>query len=245
LAIGFNGLFNFYFMALHPDLTFTQDAENIDIGIVDNTTPDYGTGGNPARGDAAEYLLWSKTNQDAVRDLLPVDQGNVLTNLQYNVQSPLDGWYEGIRLRIQPYDAGANYVEQQPASGIITQYASIFYYGTTNKVYKAILPSTGQDPVNTTYFVEVLEEDMLDLLPNTNVEVFIKDFYVKTRASKCLSSLFAKLDDCSCSNGNARQNNYAYYLRGLVMSADSEFAQGSPNEMDKIIRQVNTKCSSS
>lgn len=232
-------------MALHPDLSFTQDADDITIGIVDNTTPDYGTGGNPARVDAAEYLLWSKTNLNAVRDFLPVDQGNVLTSLQYNVESPMDGWYEGVRLRIQPYSAGANYVEQQSVGPVITQYASIFYYGTTNKVYKAILPSTGQDPVNTLYFVEVLEEDFSDLIPNTNVEVFIKNFYVKTRVSRCLSGLFAKLDDCSCSNGNARQNNYAYYLRGLVISADSEFAQGSPNEMEKIIRQVNTKCSSS
>lgn len=229
-------------MALHPDLKFTQDADDITIGIVDNTTPDYGTGGNQNRSDAAEYLLWSKTNKDAVRDLLPVDQSNVLTNMQYNVNTPLDGWYEGIHLRIQFYDAGANYVEQQSSGGVITQYASIFYYSTTNKVYEAILPSTGQDPTDTTYFAEVT--DLSDLIPNTNVAVFIKNFYVKTRASLCASKLFAELDDCSCSNGNDRQNKHAYYIRGLIVAADSEFAQGSPNEMEKIIRQVTTKCSS-
>lgn len=229
-------------MALHPALTFTQDADDISIGIVDNTTPDYGTGGNQDRDDAAEYLLWSKTDQDAVRDYLPVEQGNVLTNLQYNIETPLDGWYEGIRLRIQFYSAGANYVEQQSSGGVVTQYASIFYYATTGKVYMAITPSTGQNPEDLTYFEEVLESDFGDLIPNTNVETFIEDFYVKTRANKCVSTKFARLDDCSCTNGNDRENKNAYYLRGLIVSADSEFAQGNPEEMDKIMRQLTSKC---
>ena len=228
-------------MALHPDLSFTQDVEDITIGVVNNTTPDYGTGGNPTRDAAAEYLLWSKTSQTGTRTLLPVDQGNVLTNLQYNVETPSDGWYEGIQLRIAFYDAGANYVEEQESGGVITQYASIFYYATTGEVYQAIVPSTGQDPTDTDYFEIV--DDLSTLIPNTNVQTFIKDFMVEVRANKCVSSKFAKLADCGCSNSTDRENKNTLYLWSLVVAAQSEFQQGNPEEMEKIILQITSKCS--
>jgi hypothetical protein len=230
-------------MPLHPSFTFTQDSNDISIGVFANTTPDYGTGGNPARSDAAEYILWSKTNQSGNRVFDNPIQGDVLTNLNYNVNTPEDGYYEGIRLRIGIYNNGASYVEEQESGGEITQYASIVYYGSTDKIYKATNPGSGNLPTDTDFWEEVPEEDWSDLIPNTNVEVYIEKVRVQPRVSKCISSKFASLDDCTCQNNNDRSNKSAYYLNGLLISADSEWANGNYEEYEKIIRQITSKCS--
>lgn len=228
-------------MALSFSLTFTQNTDNIALAVVTNTTT-YGTGGNQDRDEAAEFLLWSKTDKDGNRTFDNPDSGNKLTNLTYNVNTPKDGWYEGILERIQLYDAAANYVEEQSSGGVITQYASIFYYATTDRVYKAIQPSTGQTPTNTLYFSVVT--DLSTIIDNTNIEVYIKDVYVRTRASRCASTLMGKLDDETCSNDKTQERNFAYYFTGLIDSADAEVSQENYEEMEKIMRQLETLCPS-
>jgi len=237
-------------MALTPALRFTQDADNIEIGIVEDITADYGDGGNQERGDAANFLLWSKTDKDGNRTFDNPDFGNELSIMQWQVNTPVDGYYEAIWMRIQPYSAVANYVEQQQSGSTITQYASVFYYATTDKVYKAIAPSQGQNPTNTNFFQEVT--DLSTIIDNTNVETFFiqtgetntEGVYVKTRASRAASILMGRLDDEKCPSPSAKDREKAYLINGLIFSADAEFAQHNPREMEKIMRLIEKKTKS-
>lgn len=227
-------------MALDFALTFTQDADDITVGTVANTTT-YGSP-NQDRGDAAEYLLWSKTDKDGNRVFDNPDDGNVLSILSWPVNTLKDGYYEAILLRIQPYDAGANYVEQQQSGSTITQYASVFYHATTDKVYKAIAASTGQAPTNTNYFEEVT--DLSTIIDNSNLEDFILKVYTRPRANRAASILMGKLDDELCPNPSPKDRDKAYLIDGLIVSADSEVAQGNYREMDKIMRLIERKTAS-
>jgi hypothetical protein len=225
-----------------PDLSlsFTQDVDDINIGTLTDTTDDYGQGAVEARGDAANFPLWSKTDQDGNRVFTNPDPGNVLATMNWSVQTLLDGWYEGMIVRVQPYDNVVAYVPELSSGGIITQYASIVYYPTTGFVYQCIAASTGNLPTDEDFWEVV--EDLSTLLDNTNVQVKIQNIYTRPRTSKCVSSKFAKLDDLACDNRNGRLLQTCYLLAGLVISADSEFAQGNPEEMEKIIRQIQGKC---
>lgn len=237
-------------MALTPALRFTQDADNIEIGVVEDITADYGDGGNQAREDAANFLLWSKTDKDGNRTFDNPNFGNELSIMQWQVNTPKDGYYEAIWMRIQLYDAAANYVEQQQSGSTITQHASAFYYPSTDKVYKAIAPSQGQNPTNTNFFQEVT--DLSTLIGNTNVETFIietgqtntKGVYVRTRASRAASILMGRLDDETCPSPSAKDREKAYLIDSLIQSADAEFAQGNPREMEKIMRYIERKTAS-
>lgn len=219
---------------------FTQDPDDITIGTVADTTADYGSGSNQDRGDAANFLLWSKTDEDAVRTFDNPAFGNELAIMEWQVNTPKDGWYEGILLRIQPYDAGANYVEEQSSGSVITQHASIFYYAATDKVYKAIAASTGQTPTNTSYFTEVT--DLSTILDNTNIEVVILNVYVRTRAAACANDLHGKLDDRNCPNPDVKTKDKAYLIDALITSADANVAAGNYDQMDRIMRQIESKC---
>lgn len=226
-------------MPLSPALTFTQNADDISIGVVADVTPDYGQGGNQDRGDAANYLLWSKTDKDGNRTFDNPLSGDELSVISWQVNTHKDGFYEAIWMRIQPYNAGTNYVEQQEAGGVVTQWPSAFYHAGTDKVYRSILPSTGQNPTNTTYFEEVA--DLSTLIPNTNVEVFILNVYVRPRSSQWASILMGRLDDEKCPNPSPKDRDLAYLIDAFIVSADAEFAQGNPREMEKIMRQIESK----
>ncbi|HTJ52618.1 MAG TPA: hypothetical protein VL443_24350 [Cyclobacteriaceae bacterium] len=218
-------------MSLVPSFTITQQDGGA-TALAVNTTP-YGSP-NQDRNQAAEYVLWSKTDQNGLRSFNNPDQGNVLTNLQYSVQTPVDGWYELIRLRIQFYNAGANYVEEQSSGGVITQYASIFYYGTTGKVYQAITPSIGQSPTDTNYFVEV--PDLSVILANTNIEVYYQNFYGEYNTNVCIRD--KDLENCNCGGGDEALD----LLYAQKQSADTNFANGYPDRMEKIIRELEQTC---
>lgn len=217
-------------MALVPSFTITQqDGGLTAIGL--NTTT-YGSP-NQNRNDAAEFILWSKTDKNGARTVLNTDQGNVLTTLQYTLTTTIDGWYELIRVRIQPYNVSANYVEEQQSGGEITQYASIFYYPVDGKIYKAIVPSTGQTPTNTNYFAEVT----IIPLANTNIDVYYKNFYSEYRSNVCIRDK----DDASCACGN-KDKAYVDGLYSLKQSADTAFANGNPETMEKLIRELESDC---
>ena len=221
-------------MALSPSFTITQqDGGLTALGV--NTTV-YGSP-NQDRDDAAEFVLWSKTDLAGARVFTNPDQGNVLTNLEYSLTTLVDGWYELIRSRIQPYNVGANYVEEQSSGGEITQYASMFYYPTDGKIYKAIAASTGQDPTNPAYFVEVPIEDLAANLANTNIEVYYQNFYSEYRTNVCIRDK----DDNSCACGN-KDRDYVDGLYSLKQSADTNYANGNPEIMEKIIRQLEADC---
>lgn len=223
-------------MALVDGLSFLQNVD-IATGVVSDTS-DYGVGGNPVRSDKANYLLWSKTNSQGVRDFDNPNQGNVLSTLTYTVNTPMDGYYEGILCRFSLYDNGANYVEQQQSGNVITQYASIIYDG--GFVYKCISPVSGVQPPNGTYWEAVT--DLSTLLDNPNVDVFIEQFYIKIRSAECIGEQYKKRCGCGCS-GNLDELRIPLLLTSKLIAADAEFANGNYTEMEAIIRDITQTCS--
>jgi hypothetical protein len=222
-------------MALIDSLSFVQNAD-IDTGVVTDTS-DYSVGGNPPRSATANYLLWSKTNMHGVRTFTNPDQGNVFSTLTYTVSTLIDGYYEGIRMRFDPYSGATNYVEQQSSGSVVTQYASVVYHD--GAIYKAIAPGTGNLPTDTNFWEVVL--DLSTLITNSNVDVFIEEFYIKVRASQCANDKLAENCGCGC-NGDLSKIQPALLVSAKIMSADAAFANDNPEQMEKIIRDIEETC---
>jgi hypothetical protein len=222
-------------MALTRSFTITQQ-DGGETAIAVNTTV-YGTP-NQDRDDAAEYALWSKTNSAGNRTFNNPDQGSVLTALQYTVETEIDGWYELIIPRIQPYNNATAYVEQQSSGSAVTQYASIVYYQPTNKVYKCIAPTTGNLPTNTNFWVELSITDLPSNLDNTNIDVYYKNFNAEYLTNNCIRDKFSDAG-CECDEKNRNRNQQLLYMK---QSADINFANGNPELFEKIIRQLETDC---
>lgn len=229
----------FSFMALTPSTSFTQDVDDIYAGVVADTTPDYGTGGNPVRGDAANYLLWCKTDENGDRVFNNPAFGNVLSIMSWDVETPTPGWYERMLMRIQPYNNSTSYVPEVSSGGIITQYAGIVYYPSTDTVYKCILASTGNTPTNTTYWSPVT--DLSDLIGNTNISNTISNTFVRSIVDDGIKELFANMGrTCGCDEVS---NKKAYKLYGMLVSADSQVRAGNYDDMQKIIAYIEAQLS--
>jgi hypothetical protein len=163
--------------------------------------------------------------------------GDVYSIMEWTVNNAISGWYERMLLRVQNYDNGESYVEQQSSGGVITQYPSAVYYATTNKFYKCTAPSTGNAPTDTSFWSEIT--DLSTLIDNPNIEIEITDTYVNGQAAECVSDKFTGIAGCGCDN---KENKQAYYLNGLMIAADSAVLQGNYNEMERIIREVESLC---
>jgi hypothetical protein len=140
-------------------------------------------------------------------------------------------------MRFGLYDGATAYIEEQSSGGVITQYASIVYY--SGAVYKCIAPSTGNLPTDTDYFEVVT--DLSTLINNTNVDVFIQDFYIKVRSNQCAAEKFVSNCGCGC-NDDLNKIKPGLTIRSNIVAADAAFANGNPEEMEKIIREVEETC---
>jgi hypothetical protein len=221
-------------MALTPSTSYTQDANDVNAGVVTDTTPDYGTGGNPVRSAAANYLLWCKTDESGNRVFDNPNFGDVLTILVWNVVVTLSGWYERMLMRIEFYDPGTPYVPQVEVNGVVSQYASIVYYGTTNKVYKNILACSGILPTNGTYWEEVV--DLSTIIANTNISVTISNTYVRSTVDQKMKEVYAQIGrSCACDDKEVIRANR---LDALLIAADSEVENGNYDDMAKIIEYL-------
>lgn len=224
-------------MALTPSTSFTQDIDDIHAGVVADTTPDYGTGGNPVRSAAANYLLWCHTDENGTRTFYNPDFGDVLSIMSWVVAMLVGGWYERMLMRIQIYNIATAYVPQVEVNGVVSQYASIVYYASTNAVYKCIVANTGQLPTNTTYWEVVT--DLSTIIANTNVSTTISNTYVRAIADSGIKDLFANMGrTCGC---DEVANKKAYKLDGLLIAADSEVEQGNYDDMEKIIAYLESQ----
>ena len=223
-------------MALIDSLTFTQ-ATDINAGVVVDGS-DYGVSGNQLRSETANYLLWSKTDQYGARVFTNPSFGDVLATLSYSVITLVDGYYEAILLRVQLYSAAIPYVPEQSSGGVITQYAAIVYFGGV--VYKCIANSTGNDPTDTAFFEPVT--DLSTIIDNTNVDVYIQNIYIKVRSSQCANEKFVDTCGCGC-NGDLEKMKPGLTVRYKLVAADSAFINGNPEQMDKIIRDIEETCS--
>ena len=54
--------------------------------------------------------------------------------MQWTVQTLTAGWYEHMLMRIQFYNPATPYVPEISSNGVVTQYASIVYYGLNEKI---------------------------------------------------------------------------------------------------------------
>ncbi len=226
-------------MALTPSTSFTQDADDVNLGVVADTTSDYGTGGNPVRSAAANCLLWAKSDENGARTFINPDFGDVLAVMSWDVETLTSGWYERMLMRIQIYAGGTVYNPEQESGGVITQYAGIAYYAATNKFYKYINASSGSGnlPTDTDYWEEVT--DLSTLISNTNITVTISDTYVRAHIDSSMKELFAAMGaTCACDD---KANKRAYTLDGLLISADSAVNSGNYDEMEKIIRYLDSQ----
>jgi hypothetical protein len=225
-------------MPIINGLTFSQNSD-IASGVVTDTS-DYAVGGNPPRSAKANYLLWSKTDSDGNRVFTNPDPGDVFSTLIYNVATFVDGYHEGILVRVAPYAPATPYVEEQSAGGVITQYASIVFDG--GAVYKCIVPVTDvapTDPTGADYWAVV--SDLSTLLDNVNVEVFIEEFYIKIRSMRCAAAQFNSCG-CGCSD-DLDKIRTPLLIASKLMAADSEVANGNFTEMQAIIEDITQTCS--
>jgi len=224
-------------MPLTLSTSFTQDSNDVNAGVVADTTANYGTGGNQARGDAANYLLWSKTDENGNRVFNNPNFGNVLSIMSWSVTMAVGGWYERMLMRVQPYNGATAYVPEIEVNGVITQYASIVYYPTENKVYQCIVASTGNLPTNSTYWEEVT--DLGTIVDNTNIEIDIENTYVRSIVDDKIKRLFAAIGrNCGCDDKAVQR---AEGLDALLISADSEVEQGNYDQMDHIITYLESQ----
>ena len=160
--------------------------------------------------------------------------GDVLTIMQWTVQTLTAGWYERMLMRIQFYNPATPYVPEISSNGVVTQYASIVYYGTTDKVYKCKAATTGNAPTDATYWEEVT--DLSTLISNTNVSTTITNTYVRAIVDEKMRDYFSSM---GAKYGCDDQQNYkAWKLNGLLQSANSAVASGNYDEMDKIIAYI-------
>ena len=218
-------------MALTPSTSYTQDASDVNAGVVADTTPDYGTGGNPSRNAAANYLLWCSLTSGGVRTFNNPNFGDVLTIMAWDVVVTLSGWYQRILIRIQPYNNGSSYVPQVESNGVVSQYASVVYYPSTNKVYKNILACSGIVPTNTTYWEEV--SNLSTIIDNTNVSVTITNTYIRSTVDQKLKEKFKQIGrNCACDD---TQVKLAVKLNALLVSANAEVNDGNYDDMAAII----------
>jgi hypothetical protein len=213
-------------MALTPSTSYTQDVDDVNAGVVADTTSDYGAGGNPARSAAANYLLWCKTDYSGNRVFSNPAFGDVLSIMSWTVAVVLSGWYERILIRIQKYVLATAYVAD-----------NVVYYETNNKVYICILAGTGNLPTNATYFTEVT--DLSTIIANTSVQVTITNTYVRSTVDQKMKNLYKALGrDYACDNQAVLSANR---LDALLISADAQVQDGNYDDMEKIIEYLESQ----
>lgn len=223
-------------MALAPSFTVVQDDGGL-TAVATNTTT-YG-GANQDRNEAAEIILWSKTDKDGNRVFTNPDQGDVLTKLIYSVATLVSGLYELIWLRIQPYDGSTAYVEEQSTGGAITQYPSTVYYPATGFVYRCIVPTTGNLPTDTNFWEVVEFNSSIPLIiGNPNIEQYIKNVDILYGINKCITGRLAG-EGCNCESSD---REYNMNLFSKYLSATSNFNAGNIYEFEAIIEELNTSC---
>ena len=215
------------------DLEFTSATDGLTGTVSDTTTEGEYPSPDVNRADAANYLLWSKTDEEGVRTFNNPDTGSVLEIVSWSVDTEVSGLYEAILLRIPIYDNAEACVEEQESGGIITQYPTIRYYASTDKVYRCIAPSTGNLPTNATYWEEVT--DLSEIIDNTTIEQEILNVNADKLIDKAIAERFRQAG-CDCSVEDSQLNNQ---LIAQKRSAEINFASDNIYEYEKIIANLN------
>jgi hypothetical protein len=220
-------------MALTFEREFTQNVSGL-TGLITNTTT-YG-GANQDRNEAAEFRLWASLTSAAVKTYDDPDQGDPMTETEYTVSTEQSGWHQDTQVRIQLFDAGDAYSARVTSgAGVVTTHEGLFYYESTEKIYRCIADAgAGEDPEDTAFFAEVPVSELYLYLSNTNIEVSVEDHYIDAQVNVLLNNVFAS-HKCDCTITDLE---YILGLRAKKISADSEFANENYSEGQEEIEYI-------
>ncbi len=166
--------------------TFTKSVQSDPAIFYINNTTVYG-GANPLRNAGGEILIVAKVDSESVETFLTVDSTPFNSRLVYTVSNSLDGYYHAELLRFTNYNSANTFVvEVKDINNVITTYANVVYYPSTQKFYKAVLASNSgapQLPTNTSYWTEITDFTVDSIRKNTTLEVGIFDLLHDVRNS--------------------------------------------------------------
>lgn len=161
-------------------------------------------GAERLRSATGDVLISAHINEDETEDFATIDSTPYDSKISYDITNTLDGHYHSELLEFPNYNAGTAYIaEIRDVNSIITTYANLIYYPTTQKFYKNILASTGiaPDAVNgTTYWVQITNFTNSEVRLNTTIYVGVFDDIATCRSRKCVKNELIKLTskDVSC-----------------------------------------------
>jgi hypothetical protein len=202
-------------------------------------------GSNPARNAAGEYLLAMHVNEDTTEDFLLVDSTPYLTKILYDITNSIDGHYRFERLRFPLYSSGANYVSEiLDSNGIISTYANLIFYSTTNKFYKctANITNIAPDAINgNLYWQEITDFTLSSIRLNTTITSFVENTLYDARGRKCVKDELYNLSKDGCVTDVNKLFPYLkkkIYLTGARSKADDL----NPEEAEVITRILQNLC---
>ncbi len=216
------------------------------VFIFNNTTADYGTGGNEARNESAELLL-AFYMPLGVESAITVDSTPYLTATSYNITNTLDGHYHFELLRIPKWTSSAyTQIEIRDINDIITTYATIVYGESAGKFYKLIDPSTDVEPGVDSGWEEDWEEitDFTDEEIRSNDTIEVSEF---NDIHDCRSTICTKneLYKVSCADPSCMdmKNYLPYFKRAVLLAgARAKNADSQPEKAESIIRILSNLC---
>lgn len=227
-------------MALTPALTFVQNINGTE-GVITDSTADYGVGGNPLRTDLANFLYYSKNAINGTRTFYDdVVNTDPLNTLSWSILTPTSGWTSATLLMIAQHNTVDGYVaEILDDQDIVLTPASIIYYATTGFVYKCIQDHTNvlPDAVDGTDYWEVVENPQ-DLIDYAGVDQFTEDFMVDFAINTCVTEGFIGIHKCD----TLQEMEPAIKNWALYNSAVANFQNGAPEEMERIIIELDKIC---
>lgn len=163
---------------------------------------------NDNRNAAANFLVVSKNTVNGTPTFLSVLNSAPLSQLEWEIPTVVDGWYQFNLLRIPIYVDGTYVPEIKDGNGVITQAASVLWHQPTGYVVKAIAGSTNVEPgdVNWQASWEVIGDlSTLISYPSiiTNIHHDLIDCYLRERYRDLLEEAIAEFGCQDCSKSAA------------------------------------------
>jgi hypothetical protein len=218
-------------MALEWLIPKEEEQETCDSFILNDTTV-YG-GANDDRNERANTLFVTKTDENGVRTLVTItpDTADPVTVSSWTVLSELDGWYEKLMASVKVHVADQSYA----SAGIVLYSAGVFY--KTKQADPAF-----NNPPNAMYYDVITAASLYtDELANTSIDWGMLDEFADCRTKDRIRELHEDFADKFLS-AKCDPNYYspADFLDGLLNAAHSAFDNDRPQDMEVIIRTMET-----
>lgn len=206
-------------MATSFNLSITAlQADASSANLCDKTL--YGTGTNPVRTNRGNFLFaFYRGDLDFVATDAVPDTDNYQSNLDWVIDTPIDGWYRFILFSIPAYD---NTVTYNPGE--------LAFYQTN--FYRNIATSTGTVPTEVANWVlvDITDFDALIALAVINHEVFYYDDILTPRIEDGIKQLALEDPKSIC---NACDSDNQKHVNRLNFWLNSAMANNWASRMDK------------